>query len=212
MEPIDLVKRISKLMTVHKVPFHVENEWVVPHGRLPALRGTWYPGEQTGRLEIDVLLDDNRIINECFAGIGDGSNGINDALQNFCVNSYHVLLSAFWYNDDPEQVITEKWIINGKSFKVFIGNFGTRGSDGVTPEIPHNLFESIEYAIKNETLDNKISWFRCFFCDVAGAHTFEALKDNEVWEPGLKALKSLPWKCTNGYYSVRNFIVLIADV
>jgi len=212
MEPIVLVNQISDLMNAHKVPFHVEDEWIVPHGKLPALRGTWYPDEQNGRLDIDVLLDDNRIINECFAGIGSESEGINDALQNFCVNSYHVLLSAFWQNNDyPEQLTIEKWTINNNVFKVYIGNFGTRGSDGVSPEIPKNLFETIEYTIKNETLHHKVSWFRCFFCDISGDHIFEALKNNEVWESGMNALKALPWKCTNGYYSVRNFIVLIAD-
>ena len=190
---------------------HVENEWVVPLGKLPAIRATWYPREDSGRLEIDVLLEDERLINECFAGIGSGREGISDALQNFCVNSFHVLLAAFWGVNDPDQVMTEKWSIHGKEYTAYIGNFGTRGSADVEPIIPDGLFESVENAIKKEPLQEKLSWFRCFFCDVSGAHTFEALRDNEVWESGLSALKSLPWAKTDGYFSVRNFLIIKAN-
>jgi hypothetical protein len=208
MEPITLEKELSELMSAHEIQFHVENEWVVPSSKLPAIRATWYPREANGLLEVDVLLEDERIINECFAGIGSGRSGINDALQNFCVNSFHVLLASLWGLNDPDQVITECWKFDGKEYTAFIGNFGTRGSGEVNAEIPEGLFEVIEKTIKSEPLNGDLSWFRCFFCDVSGEQTFEALKNNEVWESGLSALKSLPWVKTNGYYSVRNFLIL----
>jgi hypothetical protein len=69
MEPITLVKELSDLIEAHEVPFHVEDEWVVPSSKLPAIRAKWYPREDNGLLEVDVLLEDERIINECFAGI-----------------------------------------------------------------------------------------------------------------------------------------------
>lgn len=208
MESIDLLDKLSEIMEAHDVPFHTENEWVVPYGKLPAVRATWYPREHNGVLEVDVLLEDERIINECFAGIGAGEKAINDAIQNFCVNSFHVFLAAFWQLNDSEQVTTEEWKIGSKSYTAYVGNFGTRGSEETSPEIPENLFKTIEKIIQNEAIKDKVSWFRCFFCDVSGEHTFEALKNNEVWESGLGALKSLPWKESNGYYSVRNFLVL----
>jgi hypothetical protein len=208
MEPITLVKELSDLIEAHEVPFHVEDEWVVPSSKLPAIRAKWYPREDNGLLEVDVLLEDERIINECFAGIGSGREGINDALQNFCVNSFHVLLASLWGLNIPDQVMTENWNLEGKEYTAYIGNFGTRGSAEVEAEIPDGLFEVIEKAIKSESLMDKLSWFRCFFCDVSGEQTFEALKNNEVWESGVSALKSLPWLKTKGYYSVRNFLVL----
>jgi Family of unknown function (DUF6348) len=208
MEPATLENELSDLMKAHDVPFHVENEWIVPFSKLPAIRATWYPRESSGLLEVNVLLEDERIINECFAGIGSGSEGIRDALQNFCVNSFHVLLASLWSLDDPDQVMTEHWNLAGKKYTAYIGNFGTRGSNEVDAQIPQGLFETIEKAIKSESLNNDLSWFRCFFCDVSGEQTFEALKNNEVWESGVEALKSLLWVKTNGYYSVRNFLVL----
>lgn len=208
MEPITLENELSKLMAAHDVPFHLENEWIVPSGKLPAIRATWYPRESSGRLNVDVLLEDQRIITECFAGIGSGREGINDALENFCVNSFHVLLASLWGFDDPGQVITECWDLEGGKYTAFVGNFGTRGSKEVNAVIPEGLFEAIEKAIKNEPIEKDLSWFRCFFCDVFGEQTFEALKNNEVWEAGVSALKSLPWEKTKGYYSVRNFLIL----
>lgn len=210
MEPINLIEQLSKLMEAHDVPFHIEQEWLVPYGKLPAIRATWYPRDKNGLLEVDVILDDERIINECFAGLGSGSDAINDALQNFSINSFHVLLAAFWQINDPEQTATEEWNINGKLYTVYIGNFGTRGSDGISPEIPEKLFDTLEQTIKKKQHEHDISWFRFFFCDVSGEHTFEALKNNEEWETILPGLKSLPWKSSEGYYSVRSFIVLKA--
>jgi len=128
------------------VPFHVEDEWVVPMSKLPAIRATWYPREE-------------KVVRESTM-------------------------------PDQDQVMSEKWSFHGKTYTVFIGNLGTRGSKGVNPE------------------QNKLSWFRCFFCDVSGNQTFEALKNNEDWQPGLSALQSLPWLKTNGYYSVRNFLII----
>ena len=208
MEPITLETELSELFGAHEVPFHVENEWIVPLGKLPAIRATWFPREDSGLLEVEVLLEDDRIINECFAGIGSALEGINDALQNFCVNSFHVMLASLWDLNDPDQVTTESWSFEGKEYTAFIGNFGTRGSAETNAEIPDKLFEKIEKTIRRETLKDKLSWFRCFFCDVSGKQTFEALKNNESWESGVAALKSLPWIKTNGYYSVRNFLVV----
>ncbi|MGV8704516.1 DUF6348 family protein, partial [Pseudomonas aeruginosa] len=39
---------------------------------------------------------DERQLQEAFAGIGSGEDGLQDALRNFASNSFHVLLSALW--------------------------------------------------------------------------------------------------------------------
>ena len=208
MESIDLKEYISELFQAHDVPFHTENEWVVPYGELPAIRSTWFQKETIGVFEVEVLLDGGRIINECFSGFGVGKDGILSGLDNFCVNSFHVLLSAFWNKHDSEQVEVENWLINGTNYKAYIGNLGTRATKGVEASIPENLVESLEKAIKNEALESEVSWFRVFFGSVSGKFTFEALKENEVWEKGISMLSAQLWEKPEGYYSVRNFIVL----
>ena len=208
MEPIDLKEYISELFQTHDVPFHTENEWIVPYGELPAIRSTWFQKETSGVFEVEVLLDGGRIINECFSGFGVGKEGILNGLENFCVNSFHVLLAAFWKKHDSEQVEIENWLINGINYKAYIGNLGTRATKGVDASIPENLFESLEKAIKNEALESEVSWFRVFFGSISDDFTFEALKENEVWENGVSMLASQAWEKPEGYYSVRNFIVL----
>jgi Family of unknown function (DUF6348) len=208
METTDLKQYLCELFEAHDVPFHIENEWVVPYGNLPAIRATWFQKEGSGVFEVEVLLAGDRIINECFAGFGNGQEGILSGFENFCVNSFHVFLSAFWKKHEEEQVKLESWSIGGETYQAFIGNFGTRAAAGVVPKIPERLFEQIEKTITQERLDEKVSWFRIFVASVSGQLIFEALKENEEWKNGLSALQSLKWEKEDGYYSVRNFIVL----
>jgi Family of unknown function (DUF6348) len=129
-------------------------------------------------------------------------------MNNFMLNSLHVLLASLWDIKDDQQVLTESWEIGGNQFTAYIGNFGTRASAPITVPIPDDLFETIQNRICHESLPGGIHWFRFFFATVAGQHTYEALKNNEPWETGLAGLKGIAWPEAAGYYSVRNFIVL----
>lgn len=174
------------------------------------MRGYWHPREHGGRLDIQVLLEGGTLIEECFAGIGPNDKAFGDALHNLMVNSLHVLLAALWDANDPQQVTTEQWTIGDKVFVARIGNFGTRAANGATPDVPQALFPALERAIRSEALTGGTHWVRVFFANLDGCPTFEALLDNEPWENGLTCLKSTPWLAKDGYYSVRNFILLQA--
>lgn len=208
MDPLDVKEYLCELFQSHDVPFYTESEWVIPYGELPAIRSTWFQKETSGVFEVEVLLDDGRIINESFSGFGVDKEGILNGLENFCINSFHVLLSAFWRKHESGQVEIEDWVINGVTYKAYIGNLGTRATKGVEASIPNGFFEALEKAIKNEALESEVSWFRVFFGSVSGEFTFEALKENEVWQQGISMLSAQSWDKPEGYYSVRNFIVL----
>ena len=201
---------IKELFEEHGVICVVEDEWIVPNSELPALRALWQPGSSNGRLDVQVLISEGVVIEECFAGVGDGERGANDALANFTINSFHVLFAALWGKNDASQVTTEAWEVHGKPYTAYIGNFGTRSSDGVTPYVPDELFAGIEEAVKHEPLAEDIHWFRIFFCNLAGEFVFEALKDNENWNAGVRCLESMRWPKSEGYYSVRLFAILRA--
>ncbi|HEU4931801.1 MAG TPA: DUF6348 family protein [Pyrinomonadaceae bacterium] len=204
----ETVDYLSKLFEGHGLTCVAENDWVVPNGELPAVRALWYPGESSGLLDVHALIRSGVVIEECFAGVGQGEGAIHDALMNFTLNSFHVLLAVLWGKTDPEQVTTELWVVNEKSYTAYIGNFGTRTSAGVVAHVPPSLFASIEENIKAEKLTEDIHWFRLFFCNFANEFTFEALKDNEPWERGTSCLESVAWRPDDGYYSVRLFVVL----
>ncbi|KEA39244.1 hypothetical protein CR64_34155, partial [Pseudomonas aeruginosa] len=70
------------------------------------------------------------------------------------------------------------------------------------------LFPSIERAIRAEPLDARLHWFRHFFCAFGNQRTVEALFDNQPWEAGMQNLAALDWQDSQGYYSVRNFLML----
>ena len=208
VEPASLKQQMAELLSVHDIPLHEEGEWVIPYGELPAMRATWFAGDKSGRLDVEVLLPDNRVIDECFAGMGGQQEGIKDALHNFSVSSLPVFLAAFWKINDPDLVTTQEWIVGGKPYTAYIGNFGTRGSVEANVSIPEGLLNVIKTAVMNENPASGIQWYRCFFCNIAEEFSFEALSSNEPWESGVAALKNLPWEQSPGYYSVRNFLVL----
>lgn len=201
---------LLNLFAGHDIECTTYDGWVVPDGEFPAIQAKWFPRESSGVLEIRIFVREDVIIEECFAGIGSGDVGLQDGLKNFTINSFHVLLAALWKQTDATQVSTEEWNIGEKRYTAYIGNFGTRGSEGVTLEIPSDLFAKIEKLIKGAPLSEDIHWFRFFFCNVAEEHTIEALKDNEIWDTGLRCLDDVQWAKSSGYYSVRLFIILRA--
>lgn len=184
------------------------DDWVLPRGELPAIRGAWRPRETHGRLDIQVLVRDGVLIEESFGGMGAGDGGLADGFQNFTINTFHVLLSALWQHHDPAQVETEEWAVAGRRFNAFIGNVGRRSSSDFTPPIPTGMLTSLEAAIRNEALDRDLHWFRFYVANVKGEFTFEALKDNEPWPAGERALEACGWGTTDAFYSARLFLVL----
>ncbi len=98
--------------------------------------------------------------------------------------------------------------LSERRFEVHIGNLGLRGAEGKAPPLPAGLFPSIERAIRAEPLDARLHWFRHFFCAFGNQRTVEALFDNQPWEAGMQNLAALDWQDSQGYYSVRNFLML----
>jgi hypothetical protein len=199
---------ISELFGRHGIACDVRDEWILPRSGLPALRAAWYPGSTSGRLDVEVLVREGVLIQESFAGIGEGNTGLMDGLGNFTLNSFHVMLAALWGQNDPEQVTTEAWSIAGRKFLAYIGNVGTRSSSAVTPHIPTELMSELEKAIRAESLQCGTHWFRVYAGHLNANSTLEALMDNAEWPAGLSALKGLPWEKIEGFYSVRLFVIL----
>lgn len=201
---------LFELFRGHGLAPTVQGDWVLPTAELPAVRGTWHPGERHGRLDVEVLVRDGVMIQESFAGVGAGVVGMADGLRSFTVNSFHVLLSALWSRHDAEQVIIEPWTVAGRSFRAHVGNVGTRSSSDVAPSIPRDLLPRLEAAIRDDSLDPDLHWFRFYVGHVSGELTLEALKDNEPWPAGVDALSSCEWGRGEGFYSARLFLVLRA--
>lgn len=199
---------LREIMERHGLTCSLQDDWIVPNGQLPAIRAIWKDLGTHGRLDVHVLLGPGRIIEECFAGLGAGQAAFADGWHNFMVNSLHVLLSSLWSVDHGN--LKERWNVRDRQFTAFIGNIGTRAAKGIpeAPPVPSGFIEMIQHRICQEELTSDLHWFRIFFCNIAGTHSYEALRDNQPWQSGLEGLRELTWPETTGYYSYRIFIVL----
>ena len=207
-----IAEYLSELFESHGMPCVVDQDWVFPNSRLPAIRGVWYPGESNaGELDVTILVREGVVIEECFGGFGeDDKASLRDSLYNFVINDFHVLLAAFWGKNEHEQIEIEHWEITGKRYTAYLGNFGRRVVGADSADVPSDLFPRIEETIRQEHLTNEIHWFRFFCGNLGNIFTYEALKDNEDWEAGIRCLESVQWSPCEVFYSVRLFLILRA--
>ena len=200
------------LLIAHGLNASRYKDWVLVDGDFPAIAGDWIPIEDprgVGQLNITVMLEDRRVIAECFGGYAEGTEGCKSALEGFVRGDFHALLSALWGHVEPGQVEIEDWETDTRTWKAHLGRYVVRCMNEFPVEIPQSAFPTIERAIRAEALGPGPHWVRTFaWLEPDGEKVFEALLDNEVWEKGVEALAETPWQDGGAFYSVRNFLVL----
>ncbi|MEV8519745.1 DUF6348 family protein [Dyella marensis] len=185
-----------------------EDDWLVTDGDFPAVRASWHDGAQgePGRLDVDVVISEERQIEESFAGHGRGDAGARDALQAFERNVLHVLLAACWYVTDDRRIQLHNWEFGVRSWDVFIGPLAF-SRDGVPA--PDGLSAGLQDALRNEALSGELHWIRLFYRRADdGSVLAEALLDNQPWPGGDRLLAQLAWPSSGQGYSARCFIAL----
>ncbi len=209
MDSTALQKHLLQLFEGHDVELEPDEDgWLVTDGDFPAIRAEWHEGKagEPGRLDIDVVLGEERRIEESFAGIGGGDAGCRNALHTFEQTVFHLLLAACWYVTDDRKMQIVAWDIGVRTWDVFIGPFSVRGADAES--MPAEALVSIEAALKREALTPELHWLRLVHSHAeAGDSRCEALLDNELWTAGTLALTSVAWPQA-GDYSARRFMLL----
>lgn len=212
MDSVALQKYLLRLFERHDVELDADEDgWLVTDDDFPAIRAEWHEGTagEPGRLDVDVVLGEERRIEESFAGVGGGEAGCRDALKTFEQNAFHVLLAACWYVTDDRKMRIVAWDIGVRSWDVFIGPFSVRGANGDAVSVPAEALVAIEAAVKREALTAELHWLRLVHShSAAGDSRSEALFDNEPWTAGTLALASVPWPQTGRDYSMRCFMLL----
>jgi hypothetical protein len=209
MDSAALQKYLLRLFERHDVELEADEDgWLVTDGDFPAIRAAWHEGApgEPGRLDVDVVLSEERYIEESFAGIGGGDAGCRDALHTFERDVFPPLLAACWYVTDDRKMRIAAWDIGVRTWDVFIGPFSARGADAAS--MPVEALASIEAALKREALSPELHWLRLVHSHGAkGDSRCEALLDNELWTAGTLALTAAPWP-HSGDYSARCFMLL----
>ena len=203
-----LQTELLHLFERHEVELEVDEDWLVTDGDFPAVRASWHEdGAGTpGRLDVDVVISEERHIEESFAGNGGGIAGLRDALSAFERNVLHVLLAACWYVTDDRRIQLQSWDLGARTWDVFVGPL-TFSRDNVTA--PEGLLPALQDALRNESLSGQLHWIRLFRRrEDDGSVVAEALLDNESWPGGDRLLGQLNWPSTDKGYSARCFIAL----
>ncbi len=212
MDDLALQKYLLRLFARHDVELAPgEGGWLVTDGEYPAIRASWHAGadDAPGRLDIDVVLAEERQIEESFAGNGEGDAACRDALRAFESNIFHVLLAACWYVTDDRNLRIEAWPIGARTWDVFIGPFTLRGDHDDAVLIPGSAMAVMEETFKQETLTPQLHWARLvhgFRAD--GSTRSEALLDNEPWPAATAALADIAWPVHERDYTARCYLML----
>jgi hypothetical protein len=204
----NLQSDLLRLFERHDVELEVDEDWLVTDGDFPAVRANWHEGEAgaPGRLDVDVVISEERHIEESFAGYGQGDAGVRDALATFERSVLYVLLAACWYVTDDRRIHVQNWDLAARSWDVFVGPM-TSGHENFSA--PEGLLPALQDALRNESLSSELHWIRLFHRRTHdGSVIAEALLDNEPWAGGDRLLGQLVWPSTDTEYSARCFIAL----
>jgi len=183
----------------------------------PGIRGQVFEldhskGALVIQLDVQVLLPKTMII-ESFIGMATTlEEALNDALEQFKVNTLPVFLEAFWADTKPsEQAVgTEEWEINGERWQVVIGNYGYRGELPIEAVVNDEIFETIKKEVQSLPLTEDIYAIRTSFLNInANEQVVEVIINNEKVLEFEETMRQLSWKKFDGFYSVRNFLLLM---
>jgi len=210
MDSAALQKYLLRLFERHDVELEEDEEdWLMTDGDFPAIRASWMPAKADvpGRLDIDIVISEERRIEESFAGVGEGDAACRDALKAFEQNTFHLVLAACWYVTDDRRMQITAWDIGVRTWDVFIGPFTVRGVEENTVAIPAEAMVSIETVLKRESLTPELHWVRVIHRhDSRGEGRSDVLLDNEPWATGLQALSGVDWP--PGDYTASAFVML----
>lgn len=210
MDNAALQKYLLRLFERHDVELGPDEDgWLVTDDDFPAIRVSWQEGVagEPGRLDVDVVLSEERLIEESFVGIGSGEAGCRDALQTFERNTFHLLLAACWYVTDDRRMRITALEIGVRTWDVFIGPFNIRGASESVAVMPAEAIEVIEATLKRESLTPELHWLRLTHRHAPDDSRCEALLDNETWTAGTLALDSVAWP-DGASYSASCFVML----
>jgi hypothetical protein len=160
------------------------------------------------QLDVRFEIGPGRTIIESCAGIGESiPDAVENAKRSFVANAFHVLVAAF-ARASKGQVNEERWESGGHTFRAILGNMTGRGEAPQTAA-PTRWIEDVEAMVRAAKLTPRTHWLRVYCARSAGDdHVTEVLLDNEPWPELAARVAAFAWPKTDGFYSVRIFVVL----
>ncbi len=202
------------LLRTHGLDVATHEDWTLVDNKLPVLRGGYHvtrnePASSMIQMDLELRLNAERSIYEHYAGTGETEEqAVAQALFKFCIGAFHVFLSAYWDHHEADQVDLTHWSLQGGQWDVFIGAMFNFASEGQAAGFPKDYISTVQEAISGLVLTPEDHWFSFYGANLKGELTMDAYLDNGAWPELNNRLKQLDWPPANGFYSIRNFILL----
>lgn len=219
MLEINLNPQLAELLNNHGIRVDIKGDYIYTdlpdHTKFRAR--TVYEEVNDGinsRLDVMAKTDFGEEIYECCGDFGATiEEAVNNNFRNFSSSSLHPLLAALGCTvpHTYDQITFEEWEINGRIWKVYIGNFVPKflADSQNKPLPPSAFFDSFERAIKAQQLTNRLHWFRGYYAQINNEIVErEFLMDNELVTNMENPFVDIPVISGVRFYSCRNFIVL----
>lgn len=192
MDDAALQTYLLRLFERHEVELELDEDgWLLTDGDFPAIRATWSEGtgDAPGRLDVDLVVGEDRCIEDSFAG-----SDCRAALHAFEQSSFHLLLAACWYLTDDRRMRIAAWDIGIRTWDVFVGPLLLRSEATTELPMPAEAAQALQQAVAQLALTPALHWIHLLHrSDASGAVTREALLDNEPWSAGSQALATMAW-------------------
>lgn len=189
-------------------------DWVMVENDFPAFRAFYYPpieAGQSGRLDVQVLLAEDVIVEECFAAFGDSeAEAISGALAQFALSMFHPIIQGCCGHKDDDQVVSEIWKIGHFSrLKIWSGNIAMRLSEGISVDVPHNWLNSVADVARRTPFRKGYNWASLYFARVNEELPISDCRlNNDPWPAGAEMTKALDWPPVHGFYGARLFVLI----
>lgn len=207
MDNTDLQTRLRRLFEQHEVALEPDEDgWLLTDGDFPAIGAQWHAGsgDAPGRLDVDVVIDEERRIEDSFGGAD-----AREALAAFEQNSFPLLLAACWYVTDARRMRIAAWDIGVRTWDVFIGPLHVRGAAPDERPMPPDAALALQDAVAQLSLTPALHWIHLLHrTDAAGQRASEALLDGEPWSAGTRLLQDTDWPALPASSSARQMLLL----
>ena len=160
-----VMEQLQAIMKARGIDMRSYLGWLVTDYGFPAMRGNWLHqvgNQDIGRLDVQVLLKNEQMIDESFAGLGEGNERYEDAFQNFELGSLPVMLSALW-GLPQQKVLVETWSSEQAQWTAHVGEYVTRCLGPEEIGFPPDLVDVIRETLMRAELEPGRHWLRTFY-------------------------------------------------
>jgi hypothetical protein len=207
MDDAALQTALRRLFERHEVELEPDEDgWLLTDGDFPAIRAHWRAGEggEPGRLDVDVVVAEDRCIEDSFAG-----TDAREALGAFEQSSFHLLLAACWYITDDRRMRIAAWDIGVRTWDVFVGPLVTRPSAAEPQPMSTDAALALQQAVGQLALPRNCTDPCCIARRRWRCHPRSAARGGRrtaprYWQPAWPQLAPIPGAAT-GDAGVRDY-------